>query len=171
MSRMCISFAAYNHTVYKGCFDVINLSVNRVSTIFCLTHSAIKGLHCHIIQKWMAWLALYQKLEIIRLGLYPWIEHQWYLNRASTIFGIASWNIQRVVQCHSLIIKLLAAFLGKHGYGNIATAFQKSVSTEGQQLLALHLWKCESCAATLIHNRILGRHFWPQQLWQQATVT
>jgi len=42
----CIQFLRY-----KGCFNVINVRVNRVSTILSHTHLAINGLHCHIGSK------------------------------------------------------------------------------------------------------------------------
>jgi hypothetical protein len=51
MSIMCIWFIATDYWVYKGCFNEINVSVNRVSTISSHTQSAINGLHCHILPK------------------------------------------------------------------------------------------------------------------------
>jgi len=42
---------------------VINVSVNRVSTIVSVTHSAINGLHCHIISKRMSKSALLRKQQ------------------------------------------------------------------------------------------------------------
>jgi hypothetical protein len=59
VSIMCIWFVAYNDWVYNGCFTVITVSVNSVSTILSLTQSAINGLHCHILSKQryrLAWL-------------------------------------------------------------------------------------------------------------------
>jgi hypothetical protein len=49
MSIMSVSFVAYNHGVLKGSVHVINVSVNRLSTILSLTPTAINGLHCHIL--------------------------------------------------------------------------------------------------------------------------
>jgi len=134
---MHIWFVAYNSWLYKGCFDVINVSVNRVSTILIFTHSAINGLNYHILPKWMSKSALLQKKQISRslphpenecqqsvndfyhcvmkhpVGCAGTVNHnrtighlsieQWWwqhfydtikmsLNRASTTFGIASWN-------------------------------------------------------------------------------
>jgi hypothetical protein len=64
MSKMCIWFIAYNYWVYKGCFDVINVCVNRVSTILNLTHSAINWRHCPILPKWMFRSALLRKKQM-----------------------------------------------------------------------------------------------------------
>jgi len=66
MSKMCIWFVAYNNWVYKGCFDVINVCVNRVSTILNRTHSAINGLHCPIPPNWMYRSALLRKYQMSR---------------------------------------------------------------------------------------------------------
>ena len=138
MSKMCIWFVAYNYWEYKGCFDVINVCVNRVSTILNLTHSAINGLHYPIRPKWMYRSALLQKKRLTRSLPHPknerhrsvnefWhcvmkypvgcavtvlhnktigrhsIEQWWWqyfyyvlkmsVNRASTIFGLASWKL------------------------------------------------------------------------------
>jgi len=135
---MRIWFVAYNSWVYKGCFDVINVSVTRVSTILSLTHSAINGLHCHILPKWMYKSALSWKKQMTCTLPHPinehqrsvndfwhcvmnhpagcagtvshnqtmgrlWIEQWWWqhfyyvlemsVNRASTTFDHASWNI------------------------------------------------------------------------------
>jgi len=49
MSIMSIPLVAYDYWVNKGCFDVIDASVNSASMILSLTHSAIKRLHCHIL--------------------------------------------------------------------------------------------------------------------------
>jgi hypothetical protein len=53
--------------VYKRCFDVINMSINRVSKIFSLPHSAINGLQCDILPKWMYWSALLRTRQMTRL--------------------------------------------------------------------------------------------------------
>jgi len=138
MSKICIWFVGYNSWVYKGCFDVINVRVNRVSTILSLTHSAINGLHCHIFPKWMYMSALLRNKQMTRSLPHPknerqrsvnnfchsvmkhpsgcagtvshnrtigrlsieqwWWQHFYYVlkmsvNRASTTFGFASWNM------------------------------------------------------------------------------
>jgi len=80
MTKIGIWFVAYNSWVYKGCFDVINVSVNRVSKILSLTHSAINGLHCHILPKWMSKLALLQKKQMTRSLPHPKDEPQRSIN-------------------------------------------------------------------------------------------
>jgi len=50
--------------VYKGCFDVINVSINIVSTILSHTHLAINGLHCHIGPKSMYKSALLRNKQM-----------------------------------------------------------------------------------------------------------
>ena len=135
---MRIWFVAFNFWVYKGCFNVINVSVNRVSTILSHKDSAFSGLHCHIGPKWMYKSALLRKKQMTRLLPHPknerqqsvnnfwhcvmkhpvgcagtvnyiqtigrlsiqqwWQQHFYYvlkmsINRASTTFGLASWNI------------------------------------------------------------------------------
>jgi len=80
MSKMCIWFVAYNYWVYKGCFNVINVSVNRVSTILNLTHSAINGLHFPILPKHMYRLALLRKKQLICLLPHPKNERQQSIN-------------------------------------------------------------------------------------------
>ena len=138
MLKMCIWFIAYNYWVYKGSFDVINVCVNRVSTILNLTHSAINGLHYPILSKWMYRSALLRKKKmtwslphtknecqrsinefwhcvmkypvgvavtvrhiqtISRLSIEQLCWQHFYnvlkmsVNRASTIFGLASWKL------------------------------------------------------------------------------
>jgi len=64
MSKMCIYLVANNYWVYKGCFDVINVCINWVSTIFGLTHSAINELHCPILRMRMYRSALLRKRKM-----------------------------------------------------------------------------------------------------------
>jgi len=71
MSKMCIWFVAYNYWVYKGCFDVINVCVNRVPTMLNLTHSAINGLHYSILPKWLYRSALLRKQWMTRSLPHP----------------------------------------------------------------------------------------------------
>jgi len=78
------------------------------------------------------------------------------INRAATIFGIASWKIQRAAWQHWLIIKISSAFLGKNGCDNIPTMSYKWASTECQRLVAWHHGRSNGCAATLSHNRTNG---------------
>jgi len=80
MSKLCIWFVAYNCWVFKGCFDVINVSVNRVSTILSLTHSAINRLRFHILPTRMYKLALLQKKQMTRSLPHPTNECQWSFN-------------------------------------------------------------------------------------------
>jgi hypothetical protein len=121
---MCIWFVAYNYWVYIACFDVINVCVNRVSTILNLTHSAINGLHCPILPKWMYRLALLRKMQMTRLLPHPKNEHQRSVNEF--------WHcvMKYPVGC-AVIVR--------------------------QWFLSLHLGNCMGCAATLRHNRAIGR--------------
>ena len=80
MSIMSIRFIAYNWWRCEGCFDVINVSVDRASTIFSLTHSAINRLHCHILPKWMHWSVLLRKRQMTRSLPHPKNELQWSVN-------------------------------------------------------------------------------------------
>ena len=80
MSVMSIWFVAYNYWVYKGCFDVINVSVNRVSTIFSLIHWAIDGLHCHILRKWQYWSVFLRKRQMTCSLAHPKNECQRSIN-------------------------------------------------------------------------------------------
>jgi hypothetical protein len=66
--------------MYKSCFDVINASVNRVSTILSLTQLAINGLHCQILPKRMYRSALLQKKQMTRTLQDPNNENQWWVN-------------------------------------------------------------------------------------------
>jgi len=77
---MRIWFVAYNSAVYKGCVDVINVSVDRVSMILSLTHLAINGLHCHILPKWMYKSALLRKKQMTRSLPSPKNERQHSVN-------------------------------------------------------------------------------------------
>jgi len=63
--------------VYEGFFNVINVSINRVSTILSLTHSAINGLYCHIIPKQMYKLALLRTKQMTRSLPHSKYERQW----------------------------------------------------------------------------------------------
>jgi len=76
MSKMCICFVAYNYWVYKGCFDVMHVCVNRVSTIWHLTHWAINGLHCPILPKRMNRSALLRRKKMTRSLPHPKNERQ-----------------------------------------------------------------------------------------------
>ena len=80
MSKLCIWFVAYNYWGYKGCLDVINVSVNRVSTISSLTHSAINGLYCHILPKRMYMSVLLRKKQMTHSLPHPKNERQRRLN-------------------------------------------------------------------------------------------
>ena len=62
--------------MHKGCFDVINVSVNIVSTISSLSHSAINGLHCPILRKRVYRSALWVKKKMTRPLPHPKHEHQ-----------------------------------------------------------------------------------------------
>jgi len=77
---MRIWLVAYNYWVYKGCFDVINVSVNRVSTILSHTDSAINGLHCLIGPKWMYKSVLLRKKQMTRSLPHPKNEHHQSVN-------------------------------------------------------------------------------------------
>jgi len=77
---MCIWFVAYNYCGYKDCFDVINVSINRVSTILSLTHSAINGLHCPILPKRVYRSALLWKKQLTRSLHHPKNERQRSIN-------------------------------------------------------------------------------------------
>ena len=80
MSTMRIWMVAYNHSVYKGCFKVFDVSLNRVSTILSDTDSAIYGLHSHIGPKWMYKSALLRKKQMTRLLPHPENERQRSIN-------------------------------------------------------------------------------------------
>jgi len=88
------------------------------------------------------------------------------INGVSTIFGIASWNIQYAVRLQNIIIELSAAFRWNNGGGNISTMSWKWASTERQPVVPLHLRKCMRCAAMLPHNCAIGR-LSRQNLFQQ----
>jgi len=80
MSIMSIWFVAYNYSMDEGCFDVINVIVNRASTIFSLTHWALKRLHCHILPKWIYWSTLLRKWKMTCLLPHPENERPLSLN-------------------------------------------------------------------------------------------
>ena len=69
--------------MYRGCFDVINVSVNRVETILSLTHSAINRLHCHILPKRMYKSALLRKQQMTSSLPHPKNERQQSVNNLS----------------------------------------------------------------------------------------
>jgi len=77
---MWIRFVAYNYWVSEGCFTVMNVSINRASTIFSLTQLAIHGLHCHILPKWMRRSALEPKRQMTCTLPHPKKEHRWSVN-------------------------------------------------------------------------------------------
>jgi hypothetical protein len=66
--------------VYKGCFDVINVSVNGASTILSLPHAAINGLHSPSLSKRMYMSALLPKNQMIRSLPDPKNERQCSVN-------------------------------------------------------------------------------------------
>jgi hypothetical protein len=63
----------------------------------------------------------------------------------------------RAVRHPSSIISLSAAFLGKTSCKNIASMSSKWTLMECQGFLAVHHRSCKGCAATLMHNRTIGR--------------
>ena len=62
--------------MYKGCFDVINVCVNRVSTISSITNSAINGQHCPILPKRMYRSELLRKKSLTWSLPHPTNERQ-----------------------------------------------------------------------------------------------
>jgi len=77
MSIMSIPLVAYEYWVNKGCFDVINGSVNRASMILSLTHSAIKRLHCHILDALVGVIANKANSRLIaQFWKWGWTEGQ-----------------------------------------------------------------------------------------------
>ena len=156
MSIMCIWIVVYNYWVHKGCFDVIKVSVNRVSTIYSLTHSAINWRDSHIIPNWTYWSAGKPKRQTIYSSPHPRNECELSVNGVWMIFVIASWKIQRAAGWYWAMIALPAAFRNITCCDNIASMFQQSASMERQQLLALHHRQCKGCAATLNHNLTIG---------------
>jgi len=105
--------------VYEGHFDVINVSVISASTIFSLTHSAIKTPRCHIFQSECIGRRYSKKGK--RHAHCPILKMS--ANGASMMFEFASWKIQRAVRRHQPIIELSAAFLGEGGCVNDGTIF------------------------------------------------
>jgi len=78
-------------------------------------------------------------------------------NRTSTIFGMASWKIQMVTLQCSFIIELRPVLRFQNGCDNITVMSWKSVSTERQLLLTLHLGKWKGCAAKYSRSGTIGR--------------
>jgi len=76
MSILWIRFIEYNYWVLAGCFDRINVSMKRASTMFSLTHSEIKGLQRHIVPKWLCSSALQPKWQMTCTLPHPINEHQ-----------------------------------------------------------------------------------------------
>jgi len=113
-------FVAYDYWVYIGCFDVINMNINWVWTVFSLTHSAIKGVHCNIPPKQIYWLALSQKRSLT-----PWLPHP-NNNREWSVNDLWPCILEnpRAEWLHHLIIELSAAFVGQHLCDTIATSPQ-----------------------------------------------
>jgi hypothetical protein len=80
MSVMSIWFVAFNCWVNKDSFNVITVSINRVSTILSPAHSVINELHCHILPKWMYWSAFWRKRQMTRSLPHPKNQGQWSIN-------------------------------------------------------------------------------------------
>ena len=149
---MHIWFVAYNSWVYKACFNVINVRVNRVSMILSHRHSAITGLHCYISPKWMYKSAFLRKKQMPCLLPHPKHECQqsvsdvWHcvMKHSAGWGGTVSHN--RTIGCLSI----------NNAHSNISPMSQKWASTEHQQFLALHCGICMGCAARVLHNRAIG---------------
>jgi hypothetical protein len=58
-SIMWIWMLPCNYWVDNECFDLSDVSVNRLSTFLSLTHFTMRRLHCRILSKWWYWSALY----------------------------------------------------------------------------------------------------------------
>ena len=150
---MCIWFVAYNYCVYKGCFDVIYVCVNRVSTILNLTHSAINGLHCPMLSKRMYRSTLLRKKQMTRSLPHPKNDRQRSVN--DFWHCVMTYPVGCAVTVHhNLTIGRLSIeqWWRQHFYYVL-----KWASTERQRFLALHLGNWMGCAATLRHNRAIGR--------------
>jgi hypothetical protein len=76
---------------------------------------------------------------------------------AFKIVVIACWNMQRDSPQQYVLMELSAAFQVKNGCDNFATMSENWASTECQWLLALNHAKCKGSAATVSHNRTVGR--------------
>ena len=139
---------AYNYWVHKGCFDVIKVSVNRVSTIYSLTHLAFNWRHCHILPKWTYWSVWKHNGQMICSLPYPKNECRTNVNGVSTILGIASWKIQSAARWHWAIIALSAAFLGKTRGDKIA-----SMAKNERQRSVNDFWPCIIEIARAVRQR------------------
>jgi hypothetical protein len=65
----------------------------------------------------------------------------------------------KAVLPYKTILKQSATFLHENGCDNIATMYWTWASTECHYLLALHLGKYKSCAASWTYNQTIGRIF------------
>jgi hypothetical protein len=114
---------------------------------------------------WAATLCLNHTIG--RLGRWKSLwQHRYYVlkmkvNRASTIFGLATSKMQGL--CGD--IKPLSHYQLPFKAKIVASRSPLCHTNECQQLLALHPGKCKGCTATLCHKRIIGpvsvyRFFW-----------
>ena len=150
---MSIWFVGYNYWVYKGCFNVINVSVNWVWTILCLTHSAISRLHCHILPKRRYRLASLQKSQMTRSLPHPTNERQQSVNDFCHCVMNHPVGCAVTVGSNRTIGPLsMEQWWGQHFFYVLKMNVNRASMT-----LALRLGKWMSWAATLRHNRAFGR--------------
>jgi len=107
----------YNDWAYNDSYAVCNVSVNGASMIHSLSHSAIKQLRSHILTRWMRWTFFCLNGQVKRCLPYPRNERQ----RSVNNFLSCMLENPNTGQLLSLIIRVLAAVLGKSARGDIAT--------------------------------------------------
>jgi hypothetical protein len=112
----CMHFVQYCVTA-KACWYVSKVSVNGASTTFWLTHSAINGLHGHILPMTKYWPSLYIRRHVTRSLPHPRNERQRSINNNRSCILNSLWS----VQTYWPIITILAAFIRKNTCDNLAT--------------------------------------------------
>jgi len=90
------------------------------------------------------------------------IEHQWIVNN---VWKYILEN-ERAVKWNRTVIKVLAAFRGKHASNDITTAYKKWMSTDCRWCLDFDLEYSMGHAPQILHDysigRLNGHKWWPQ---------
>jgi len=143
VQSICVGRRYSRNGKWHACCPILNMSVNGMSMIFSLTHSTIKGLHCHLLPELIISSSLWLKKQMARSWPHPTNECEPSVNN----FWPSIVENPMAVWGHSPIIDIWAAFLGK----NASTTSLQCRKNERQQSVN-NLWHC-----ILLNPRVVWR--------------
>jgi hypothetical protein len=134
LSTQTVFIWTYNSWAYNDNSYFIEVSINRVSTIFGLTLSWHTVLHGYLVPKWLYWPSLWIKRKLILWFRPHGNERQPCVN---DFWSCESDNEKKTWSLWHIII-VLAVFTAKNASDDITTLWQKWASPLRQRFLFLH---------------------------------